>query len=336
MSPGGGRGGSVTATPPLGPSAPGRTTAPCPRTTGWNDMSSHRKTRSLVAAALAAALVLGGPASCATPAVPQQATPTAPTVTPSDTTRTPGSAPATPRHPPTTEPSFDPAGLPAAVHDAVVPDLFAAPDTAPVAAGRLRMDLPLYGEDRDRPVAVLPARDFLGDATTVAVTRSDGDWSVVLTPARRVLPSAAGPDGAPAQTAAYVRTDALPPLRPVDTSVIVSVARATMTVRAGKREQQFPVGVGTPGTPTPTDVSGYLQARYTDPAQGQSAHRIQLTSLHATRQDEPYGGDDGGLIGIHVGPIGGGAVSHGCIRVGPDALAAIDVLPLGTAIRLTP
>ena len=28
-------------------------------------------------------------------------------------------------------------------------------------------------------------------------------------------------------------------------------------------------------------------------------HPIQLTSLHATAADEPFGGSDGGLIGIH-------------------------------------
>ena len=68
--------------------------------------------------------------------------------------------------------------------------------------------------------------------------------------------------------------------------------------------------------------------------QGQSEHRIQLTSLHATGSDEPYGGADGGLIGIHYQAQASGAVSHGCIRLSAEAVAAVDALPLGTPVRI--
>jgi lipoprotein-anchoring transpeptidase ErfK/SrfK len=110
----------------------------------------------------------------------------------------------------------------------------------------------------------------------------------------------------------------------------ISVGRQQLMIRGPGGTRRFPAGVGGDGTPTPTGVTGYLQARYLDPRQGQSVFRIQLTSLHAVAADEPYGGSDGGLIGLHLGS----GSSHGCIRLGPDAIAAVDALPLGTPIVL--
>jgi hypothetical protein len=82
-------------------------------------------------------------------------------------------------------------------------------------------------------------------------------------------------------------------------------------------------------------VTGYLEARYLDPAQNQSAHPVQLTSLHSSAADDPFGGDDGGLIGIHFEPVASGAVSHGCIRVRSAALDAVNALPLGTPVEIS-
>ncbi|WP_240183645.1 L,D-transpeptidase [Leifsonia aquatica] len=114
--------------------------------------------------------------------------------------------------------------------------------------------------------------------------------------------------------------------------VSVSAQSLTITDATGRAEHTFAVGVGAPGTPTPVGVTGYLEAQYLDPDQGQRLHRIQLTSLHATAADEPYGGSDGGLIGIHYESEASGAVSHGCIRLGADAITAVDALALGTPI----
>ncbi|MGN6503269.1 MAG: L,D-transpeptidase family protein, partial [Pseudolysinimonas sp.] len=110
----------------------------------------------------------------------------------------------------------------------------------------------------------------------------------------------------------------------------ITVPRGRLTITGPDGAREFPADVGGPQTPTPTGVVGYLQARYLDPAQGQSAYRIQLTSLHATAADEPYGGDDGGLIGVHLGS----GSSHGCVRLGAAAIAAVDALPRGTPVRI--
>lgn len=228
------------------------------------------------------------------------------------------------------------AGLPLAVHDAVIGALLPGPDAVVAHHGALERDLALHGDRGGPPVAVLPARNFLRQPTTVAVVSTTGDWSLVLTPARRVLPSRAGADGAPAQSAAWVRAEDLPPLQRASASVTVRVGNQSLTITTPEGPRRHEVGVGQASTPTPTGVSGYLQARFVDPAQSLAPGAIQLTSLHATTADEPYAGTDGGLIAIHTNPNPRGRASHGCIRVRPDVVAQLDTLPLGTPVVILP
>ena len=186
--------------------------------------------------------------------------------------------------------------------------------------------------------AHLAARNFLGEPSVVVPVERSGDWLRILTPARQRLPSdPAGTDSfgalAPAQTSAWLRTDSLssPPI--LTNRIIVSVSAQMLSI-IGVGSRTWPVGVGAPGTPTPIGVTGYLEARYRDAAQGQAEHPVQLTSLHSTAADEPFGGNDGGLIGIHFQASASGAVSHGCIRVPLEAIAAVNALPLGTLITI--
>lgn len=230
------------------------------------------------------------------------------------------------------------ATLPAATFDAVIPRLFAYDGTADTITTRysIETDIALYGRDRRTPVARLLAADFLGSATTVVGAAPEGDWTLILTPARVTLPSQSG-GTAPAQSAAWVRTADVHGPKQLADRVLISVGRQSLTIlQDGTARQTFPVGVGTPGTPTPTNTTGYLQQRYLDPRQGETVHPIQLTSLHATAADEPYTGGDGGLIGIHYAGASTGAVSHGCIRVDADAIGAVDELPLGTPVTIVP
>jgi hypothetical protein len=227
-----------------------------------------------------------------------------------------------------------PAALPEARYDAVIPELDVEPPKrfsgGPSTIVTLHDDVPVYSDARDHPVARLAARNFLGGSTVVLAypPKPDG-WQLVLTPARRQLPSA--DPAAVAQSLGWVRAEAIPDQREARYRVEISVPRQRLTITGPSGERRtFPAGVGGRDTPTPTGVVGYLQARYLDPAQGQVEHRIQLTSLHATAADEPYGGDDGGLIGLHLGS----GSSHGCVRLGADAVAAVDALPLGTPVRI--
>jgi lipoprotein-anchoring transpeptidase ErfK/SrfK len=228
------------------------------------------------------------------------------------------------------------AALPAVRYDAVIGGLMPFTEVVTALVGRyqLAQDAAVYGADRRTPVAKFPAKDFLDEPSTVVVVRSDGGWDLVLTPARVTLPSASG-GSAPAQSAGWIRASDLHRVANIDTKVVISVGAQTLTISApGTADVTYRVGVGTPSTPTPTGVTGYLQQRYLDPSQGESVYPIQLTSLHATTKDEPYGGEDGGLIGIHYNQTTTGAVSHGCVRLTAEAIQAVNRLPLGTPVTM--
>ncbi|TDW48198.1 L,D-transpeptidase-like protein [Curtobacterium sp. PhB42] len=231
------------------------------------------------------------------------------------------------------------AALPEARYDAVIGGLLPSYDPdVPEAAGHaytIQRDAPLYGDDRTEPVARLTAENFLGDPTVVVPLRFQGDWALVMTPSRQALPSAA-PGGAPAQTAGWMRRGLLHQGGALDDHVVISVGDQTVSIVAasGKVVHEFPAGVGAGDTPTPTGVVGYIQARYLDPAQDQTVHQINLTTLHSAAADEPFGGDDGGLIGVHYESVARGAVSHGCVRLDGDAVDAINALPLGTVVQM--
>ncbi|MET4782476.1 L,D-transpeptidase [Glaciihabitans sp. UYNi722] len=227
------------------------------------------------------------------------------------------------------------AALPEARYDAVIAGLVPSALGSADAAYSIAADIPVYAADRKTAVARLAAKNFLGEPTVVVPVARDRDWARVLTPARRALPSANG-GTAPAQTAGWIRIDALIDPVPLTRRIEVSIAAQTMSIVAGDTiEQRFRVGIGTPDAPTPQHVTGYLQARYLDAAQNQSTHPVQLTSLHSSASDEPLGGGDGGLIGVHYERTATGAVSHGCIRLPSEAIEAVNALSLGTLVTIT-
>ena len=232
------------------------------------------------------------------------------------------------------------AALPEVKYDAVIPGLIEYADTpAPEKATEaytLAVDTAIYGTDQVTPVARFTAANFLGQKNVVVPVAFTDGWALVLTPARKALPSAA-PGHAPAQTAGWIRADSLTKDHPLTQRVVVSIAAQTLAINdaSGATTASFAVGVGTPTTPTPTGVTGYIQVRYLDPAQGQLVYPIQLTSLHSAAADEPYSGKDGGLIGVHYFFDHSGAVSHGCIRLPKNAITAVNQLPLGTLVSIT-
>ena len=230
--------------------------------------------------------------------------------------------------------------LPEARFDAVIAGLMpyrsADVPAAATAAYAISSDTPLYDASQI-PVARFAFTDFTGRPTVIVPVRIDGPWALVMTPARQSLPSAMHGD-APAQTVGWIRTSALHKASDLSRRVVVSVGHQSLSIQslAGHVQQAFAVGVGAPDTPTPTGVTGYLEERFLDPGQGESVYPIVLTSLHAAAQDEPFQGEDGGLIGIHYFAQHDGAVSHGCIRLPEEAIRAMNALPLGTSITIVP
>lgn len=234
------------------------------------------------------------------------------------------------------------AALPEARYDAVIPGLMAYTSAEVPAVSRdvyaISSDTPIFDEGK-HPVARFAFRNFAGRPTVIVPVEIEGPWALVLTPARQNLPSASS-GSAPAQTAGWVRTSALKKStdHPIDSRVVIVTGEQKLLIQdpAGTTVQSFDVAVGAPDTPTPTGVTGYLQERYLDPKQGQSIYPIQLTSLHSSAQDEPFQGEDGGLIGMHYFPSHSGSISHGCIRLSAEAITAVNRLPLGTSVTIVP
>lgn len=274
----------------------------------------------VVAGAVAVPFVVGSTAASSADA------PSSPTASSSD-----AAAPAVPHVDDATL-----AALPEAEYSAVISGLMPFDRTVTTdTVFRLRADAPLFGAARTTPVARFAASDFLRQPTTVVGVERDGDWELVLTPARQQLPSAA--DGsAAAQTAAWIPLTSLREVSTPTSRVVISTKDQSVSIvdTAGHVTHRFDAGVGTADTPTPTGVTGYLEQRYVDPSQGTGDHPIQLTSLHSGAADEPYGGHDGGLIGLHWNATTSGAVSHGCVRLDAEAVAAVDALPLGTLVTV--
>jgi hypothetical protein len=111
--------------------------------------------------------------------------------------------------------------------------------------------------------------------------------------------------------------------------VMVDLADSRLTILRGARSLgAFPIGQGTPLTPTPTGrffVTDRLQFGFGSPyfpfALGLSAHQTHLAPTW-------IGGDQ---IAIHPGPMG--HVSNGCIHVGPAAIRVLrHIAPLGTYV----
>ena len=176
--------------------------------------------------------------------------------------------------------------LPEARYDAVIGGLLPYYEaTIPKTADEsytIAADAPLYGDDRSKPIARLAAKNFLDDPTVVVPVKVSGDWAMVMTPARQSLPSATGGTAA-AQSAAWIRRDLLEEHESLQQHVVISVGKQTVSIVGsdGRTVEDFPAGVGAGDTPTPTGVVGYIQARYLDPAQDQTVHPIQLTTLHS-------------------------------------------------------
>jgi lipoprotein-anchoring transpeptidase ErfK/SrfK len=119
----------------------------------------------------------------------------------------------------------------------------------------------------------------------------------------------------------------------VDTRVVIDRSALTLTLyRDGAGVFRAPVGIGAPGTPTPTGQF-YVRdrlTRYASPEYGPIAFGTSARS--ATETDWPAGG----FIGIHgtdQPSLIPGRISHGCIRLRNAAILALArVMPVGTPV----
>jgi hypothetical protein len=187
---------------------------------------------------------------------------------------------------------------------------YAQPSTKSRRVGRLR----LLTEDGFPEVYVL-----LAERADVAGT----SWVRLRLPQR------------PNNVTGWVRRSALGAFHLVRTRLVVNRAalRITLFVR-GKRRFRARVGVGAPGTPTPT---GHFWIR--------EKFRVSGSSLYGTRAMGTAGYSNvltdwpgGGVIGIHGTDQPGlipGRPSHGCVRVRDRDVERLYALtPIGTPLLI--
>jgi lipoprotein-anchoring transpeptidase ErfK/SrfK len=171
------------------------------------------------------------------------------------------------------------------------------------------------------PFARLPSTQ-VGSDTWLPVIEQQPGWVRVLLPSR--------PNGAAGWIeASHVRSARTPYL------VRVHLSRRTMEIfRDGRSLGSWRAGIGMPDTPTPAGRT-FLLASIKDPSQSYSPVILPL-GTHSSTLDT-YGGGPG-TVAIHTWPtadVYGAAVSHGCVRVPPDALRTMQTVPLGTIVLIT-
>lgn len=147
--------------------------------------------------------------------------------------------------------------------------------------------------------------------------RPDGTWVQVRLPVR--------PNG----SRGWLPADVLR-LRYTSLAVEVDLSARRLTLRrAGRTILTAPVGVGAPGTPTPTGRFAVAEMIRTGTPRGFLGPVVFPLSGYSTRLNEYAGGN--GRVALHGTSLPAllpGAVSHGCVR-----LRNADVLKLARLVR---
>jgi hypothetical protein len=164
---------------------------------------------------------------------------------------------------------------------------------------------------------VRPRTQF-GDPVWVPVLARHGMRATVLVPAR------------PHARAVSLDLRSLA-LRWTRVRIVVDLAHARLTVlRGGRSLGSFPIGDGTPATPTPVGRF-FVTDRLAFPAGSPYAPLAFALAAHQTHLAPTWPGGD--LVAIHPGAMG--PISNGCIHVGLPALALLRrVAALGTLVTV--
>ncbi len=121
--------------------------------------------------------------------------------------------------------------------------------------------------------------------------------------------------------------------------IVVSISQRSLTLyKDGQSVYSSPVGVGAPQWPTPVGTTFVSSVVSVNKAQlGTYGPTVLTLGAHSDVFTEFDGGD--GTVAIHGYPSNpastkGAAVSHGCVRVSPETMDAIKVVPSGTPVQI--
>ncbi|MHB8641444.1 MAG: L,D-transpeptidase [Gaiellaceae bacterium] len=168
-------------------------------------------------------------------------------------------------------------------------------------------------------VARYDGRTDFGSPLVLAVGARRGRWIGVFTPA------------VPNGRLGWVRAGNVEVAR-VETHVVVSLSRRRLTLYRGRHAMRsFTVGIGAPGTATPTGefaITDKLPGARFSPVYG-----CCILALSGHQTHLPRGWTGGNRLAIHGGAFG--AVSTGCLHADTTALRFLMAhVPLGTRVTI--
>jgi hypothetical protein len=174
---------------------------------------------------------------------------------------------------------------------------------------------------RSRPggpiVAVLGRRTEFGSPVVLGVAARRGSWDGVITSAL--------PNGRLGWVrAADVR------VAPAHYAIVVELsARRLLVERNGRTVRTATVGVGGPGSPTPTG-----EFTVTDKLAGNAVYGCCILALSGHQPHPPPGWSGGTRLAIHGGAVGA-ATSSGCVHADDaDLRWLLAAVPLGTPVTI--
>lgn len=177
-----------------------------------------------------------------------------------------------------------------------------------------------FAEPGGDPIARIPASQ-IGSPTWLPVIDARDGWARVRLPSR--------PNGA----TAWIPVAGLQRAQ-TDWAVRIALSSGRMTVtRHGRVVGDWPIAQGRASTPTPVGQT-FLLAGFVDAGQSFSPV-IYALGMHSETLDTFGGGP--GTVAVHGWPTAAGRsgrVSHGCVRVPPDALEMFARLPAGTPVDI--
>jgi len=180
---------------------------------------------------------------------------------------------------------------------------------------------------RSAPIGLMPSRTPDGTANiVVADAESNANGTTWVRVGLSILPN---------DTEGWVPRSALGGWSFVRTHLVIDLARFTATLFwSGRIIFRAPIGVGGPGTPTPTGQF-YVRDRlggFSNPIYGPLAFGTNARS--PTLTDWP----GGGVVGIHgtnQPELIPGRISHGCIRLTNAAIVRLGrLMPIGTPVTI--
>jgi hypothetical protein len=187
----------------------------------------------------------------------------------------------------------------------------------------VRSRVALRARPGGRVVERLSSRTTFGSPQALSVVRSRrGRWLAVSTP--ELGNGRLGWVDARAGGLRFARTRL---------ELDVDLSQRRVVLRRGTRVlRRFVVGVGRPGSPTPTGRFSVTD-KLNGPAYSAS-YGCCILALSGTQPNLPAGWSGGNRIAIHGGPTGG-AVSAGCIHAGEaDLRYLMRLVPLGTPVAI--